>query len=227
MKKKPVFLVCIFLLVFLSGCAYIEEQVQTTPPAIRGFLASAFSSEYGDENRDWMIRWEIPLCFSLSGEYNQQDAHHLMAFIDLLGEQVPALPPLFLSDKNNPANVKIHFISKDEIPSLVPAYVTSNQGFFTYEYQNFLIIKGAIYIDSGLVIQQERDGVVEEEIINLLGLCNDIDFLPESILYSGSPKPYSASQTDYDMLRILYHPSLAPGMSKQDALQALRDIKLQ
>ncbi len=226
-KKNVALATLLALCLFLSGChLWHTNLLPSQSDALRGFYASAFSSEYGDEQRNRMIRWKEPISISVKGRFNQEDLTHLSAFFDLLHEQVPLAPPLSLSSKEEEAHVVILFDTKENIAAATDRYVAGNRGFFTYKYQNFVIVRGNIYVNSALVLQQERDGVVEEELINLLGLCNDIDFLPESLLYTGTPKPQSATQLDYDMLNILYHPALAPGMNQQEAQKALVKAKV-
>lgn len=226
-KKKLCLLTVLLLSLFaLSACHYLAEKQAFTPQALKGFFASAFSNEYGDVDKRPMLRWEKDLTITLQGNYTQEDFFHLSAFLDLLREEVPALPGLFLLDSKSPQqpNVTIHFVPKKDMPALLPGYVAPNRGFFTYRYQDYLIYEATVAIDS-LAAPQEKNAIVEEELLNLLGLCNDIDFLPESILYTGFPKPLTAAPIDFEMLCILYHPSLNPGMREKEAYQALGGVK--
>ena len=216
----------VFFIIFVSIIALFLFLGERTPQdfsqgqdAIQGFFASAFSSEYGDESRDFLLRWETPLTIRLYGTYTQDDFSHLQAFLSLLQEKVPTLP--FLSLVEEEENVSMHFVPAEQMSSIVPSYQRGNQGFFSYEYEDFAIIKGTVVIDSTLIAQETRNRVVEEELINLLGLTNDIFFLPNSLLYTGFPSPVSATPLDYAMLNLLYHPNIQPGITKEKAEKIL------
>lgn len=225
-KKTTLLTLLMAALTLFTSCTFLSQGTPFSQEAVRGFLFSAFSNEYGTTQQRPMIRWEEDVHLSLQGAYTQEDYHHLLAFLDLLKEEVPALPTLLLLEEGSPIspNVTIHFVTRAKMPDILPDYVAPNRGFFTYRYQDYLMVEATVLIDSQMG-PQERNSIVQEELINLLGLTNDIDFLPQSILYTGFPKPSNAAPVDFEMLAILYHPSLRPGMTREEAMKALLYIK--
>jgi len=59
--------------------------------ALDGFFAAAFHSEYGDTQRDALIRWEIPLHLFVKGNPTQEDTQTLQTLLKNLKTNVPSL----------------------------------------------------------------------------------------------------------------------------------------
>ncbi len=218
--KKVFFFLLIFTLGFFPFTTSSKE-FSFSCQAKKGFFATAFSGEYGDVLRNKIVRWEKNIVFSLEDYFTQADTDHLIAFLNLLQNEIPSLPPLLFSSLKEEANVHIHFIPQSQMPLLEKNYIPNNQGFFHYKYQNHHIEEGIILIDSSLADSQKRNAILEEEIVNLLGLGNDLTFFLDSILYEGPQKPVNATELDYEMLNILYHPNIKPGMKKEEVQSLL------
>lgn len=216
--NKPLRPLALFACLLALLC--IPLHPADTTPAMKGFFASAFSAEYGDDGRTRMIRWEEPLFIALAGDPTEEDIACLNALISRLSK-VPGLPPLSLASFGEAANVTLHFVAYGDMKAAVPGYVEGNWGFFHYRRKGYTIYEGTVAIARDVTTQLQRNHLIREEMINLLGLCNDVDFLPQSAIYTGYPKADSLNEIDCEMLALLYHPCLAPGMTMEQARRAL------
>jgi hypothetical protein len=209
------------------ACIYHAASGGSAPSlgvALEGFYAAAFHSEYGDTDRDAMIRWEIPLKLFVQGKSTPEDMKTLQAFLQSLRTNVPGLPDISFSDTENEANVVISFVPFEDMAGSLENYVDHNWGFMNCFSDDTSIRCGLIAIAADVTEQTDRNHLIQEEFVNMLGLTDDLDFSPESIIY----QPYTITQTladmDYEMLNLLYNPDLTYGMSLNEAKAALQKI---
>lgn len=210
-----------------SGGAAKDGTYADSPPsaqALEGFYAAAFHSEYGDTNRDSMIRWEIPLKLFVKGETTPEDMQTLYTFLENLKVNVPGLPDISFIDTESEASVVISFVPFEDMAESLVNYVDDNWGFMNCFSDDTTIRYGLIAIATDVTKQTDRNHLIQEEFVNMLGLTADLDFGPESIIY----QPYTTTQTladmDYKMLNLLYSPQLTYGMSLAKAKTALEGI---
>lgn len=67
------------------------------------------------------------------------------------------------------------------------------------------------------------DGCVEEEMAQVLGLFNDHPSLRPSI-FNDDEEFSRLTSHDADLLRLLYHPSITPGMTKPEAMAIITEL---
>ena len=210
-----------------SGGASKDGTYADTPPsaqALEGFYAAAFHSEYGDTYRDAMIRWEIPLKLFVKGETTSEDMKTLYTLIENLKANVPGLPDISFIDAESEASVVMSFVPFEDMAESLVNYVNENWGFMNCFSDDTTIRYGLIAIATDVTKQKDRNHLIQEEFVNMLGLTADLDFGPDSIIY----QPYTTTQTladmDYEMLNLLYSPKLNYGMSLAQAKAALESM---
>ena len=101
--------------------------------------------------------------------------------------------------------------------------------FFLHENRKFHIVLGLLLLNTSLQPSKEA-ACVNEEMFQVLGLINDVDESPLTMLDQGE---YSASSvpTEYDrlLLRLLYHPEMETGLdhywAKRRALELLPELR--
>lgn len=173
-----------------------------------------FSSEYGSDQRDALIRWDGRLYVQVKGSPTQQDREELQKFLTELGMRVPEMPSIFLTDRDDQANVTIYYAPLSELPDLIPGYVEGNWGFFYVWWTDaYQIYQGTIGIATDVTNQRQRNHLMREELVGALGLCNDHDLYEDSILYQPWTEVQTLSELDWLMLNMLYSPSVQPGMT--------------
>ena len=92
---------------------------------------------------------------------------------------------------------------------------------FCYTYTNYTIHSGEIAIATDVTNQKQRNHLMREELIGLLGLRNDHELYKDSILYQAWTETQTLSEVDWLMMNMLYHPDLTPGMSLNTACDIL------
>jgi len=184
--------------------------------ALDAFYEAAFSGEYGDTQRGVTIRWEDPIVMYMKGDYTNGDIAALVVLLHDLAGQVPGLPELSLTTKEESANVVISFVPPDEMGQAVPEYREGNSGFVWVSYDSSIINYGRIAISTN-TRQQRRSAVIREEVVNMLGLLNDITVTTDSIICQSGKTVTKLSDIDYAMLNYLYSEEINPGTTLEKA----------
>ena len=192
--------------------------------AVDGFFASAFSSEYGGEDRNILIRWASPLKLYIQGEPTGEDTDTLRGFLQELARQVPGLPVLSFVTTKEEANVIVSFVPYAQMAENLSAYEPDNWGFMNCFDDNGDIRYGLIAIASDVTSQLDRNHLIREEFVNMLGLTDDIGFAEDSIIYQPYTRTQSLAAMDYEMLNLLYSPFLLAGMTQEAVRDALAEI---
>lgn len=205
------------VMIFLTSSSLAQSPFQE---AAEGFFASAFSSEYGDKDRTTLVRWETPLSVFVDGTPTAADLAVLKNLFLELKENVENLPAIAFTTVVEEANVRFSFVPLKGMGKAVAGYEKGNWGFMTCYHQNGIISSGEAAVVCDKTTQEQRNHLIQEEFINMLGLCNDIDTSPQSIIFDGWSASQSLAPLDFEMLSLLYSRSLSPGMTMENA----RDI---
>lgn len=229
MKKKA--LASFLAVVLFCSSAFItgvyaepyrpQDKQQALEWAIDMLMVAGFQSEYNNNSRDYMVRWEMPLRISIAGDYTQDDKAVLERFIHQLNEQVTWLPDVRMVSSANQANITMTMAKLDELIDYEPDYEEGNWGYFSFWYDDYKINRGNIVIASDVTTQEERNHLILEEFIGVLGLANDITKFSDSIITQKWTTVQELSPLDWHMLNILYEPWLYPGITSHEAYDIL------
>ncbi len=200
----------------------MASQAQDANLALKGFYESAFQGEFGDTKRGATVRWEDPIVIHPTGSYTESDLYALVKLIFDLSKNVPELPHMIISNKRDGANVVMSFVKEKDMAKAVKGYRKGNIGFVWVEYNDFVIERAEIAIDIE-TMQEKRAAVVREEIVNMLGLLNDITVTRESIICQRGKTVSDLTVIDYAMLNYLYSPLLPAGTTMDDAIRILEN----
>jgi len=186
------------------------------------FARAAFRAEYDSADTDVLRRWAGPIRVYAEGSMTPADAQALDDFIIELSRRVRGLPPVWRVSGEKAASLVIRYAPLEDLPALDDSYVPGNWGFFTFWYDDaWRIDQAQVLIASDVTNQQERDHLLLEELTGALGLANDLDDPPDSILYQGWTLTRQLSELDWQLLNLLYDARLRPGMSLRQARRAL------
>ena len=156
----------------------------------------------------------------MKGDYTNGDMATLAALIYDLAGQVPDLPELSLTTREESANVILTFVPMDEMKEVVPQYKEGNIGFVWVNYDRFVIHSAKIAISTSTK-QQKRSAVIREEVVNMLGLLNDITVTKDSIICQSGKTVTHLSEIDFAMLNYLYSNEISPGTTLEKAKRIL------
>jgi hypothetical protein len=209
-----VVLICFILLFPAIGSA-------ASSLAVQGFYESAFQGEYEDTQRSVTVRWAQPITIYMKGDYTKGDVATLAALLYDLSCNVQNLPQLSLTTKPEGANVTMSFVPYDRMDEAVTGYEEGNVGFVWVNYDRYVVTRAEIAISSTNTSQKKRSAVIREEVVNMLGLLNDITCTRKSIICQDDRSVTDLSSIDYEMLNLLYSPLMLPGTTRKRAGEIL------
>jgi len=225
MKKLLLFLL-IFCLLLPSALAATTFAPKTASEgkllALDCLQYSSFGAEYNSTN-NYLKRWEEEIRIYAYGSPTNSDLATLDHFIMQLSFRCPFLPPIKRVNSESSANVTIYFGPLETLGNHINGYVKNNWGFFTYTYSNsgYNIYRGKIAIASDVTKQKQRNHLIMEELVGVLGMANDHELYSDSIVYAPWTETQQLSDIDWLMLNMLYHPSLSCGMTYKQARNIL------
>ncbi len=222
LARLAALLICLMLPALSAGAS--QADARPSALALEGFFAAAFQSEYGDTQRNTLIRWEIPLSLYVKGKPTKEDRQTLDALLDSLKSNVPGLKEISFAKTEAEANVIISFVPFADMAESLVNYEARNWGFMNCLSDDVSIRYGLIAIAADVTDQENRNHLIQEEFVNMLGLTTDLDFAPESIIYQPYTDTQALADMDYEMLSLLYGPYVAYGMSQEEAKAVLNKI---
>ena len=208
-------------LAFFAGAP--ERAARREPPGLRAaFAEAAFRAEYDEPGRDTLRRWAARIRLFAQGAYTPQDLLTLETFVGELNAKVKGLPEVSLARSAEEANVLLSFAPLSDLPALLSGYVAGNWGFFMFWTDaRQEMTRARVLIASDVTSQQERSHLLLEELTGLLGLPNDLEGHPDSIIHQRWTTTQALSELDWQLLNLVYDARLRPGMGWQEAQQAL------
>lgn len=212
MKKLTALLLC--LMTILSSALAADFSPANARAAQASALelmkVCAFGSEYGSAHN--LARWEKPLRIFVGGNPTAADLNALDDFLIDLTVHVPMLPNVSIVKSKADANITLYYVPLKEMGKYITNYVDGNWGMFRVWWSSHQMTSAEIAIATDVTTQRARIHLMKEELVGVLGLCNDHDKYADSILYQPWTTTQELSDVDWLMLNMLYHPSVTPGM---------------
>ncbi len=191
----------------------------------RVFASLAFDMEWGDR-REGLVRYEAPVAVGLDGDWPAPQVAFLRDYLATMAHQAGIV--IGLAD--GPANLHVRLVPGSRFERLLPtAYCVVAQG--DVAWQDFALkpsdfggtaLARARRIDQMTIFIPDHAppymvrNCLLEEIPQALGLANDLYGLGSSIFNDDAAHLWP-TKLDYLMLRVLYDPALATGMSRRRA----------
>lgn len=216
----------------LTGCRENSlNSVTMSQPQPQAFTPSAESIEYfkdvagrsefgGAHNiRKWP-QGELRLC--VGGQQNPEDKQELETRIIPELNQLIAPSNQIVQSCEAP-QIELQYMPASEMSGYFgDKYIPGNLGFFWTSFKDSKLTNAKIAIESTKrVTQRERNHLLREELTQTLGLMADSNKYPNSIFYQGWTDINDYAEIDRDLIRMLYHPSITPGMSAEQAASIL------
>lgn len=186
-----------------------------TAETIEYFVDVALSSEYGDSGT--IRKWQNGLRIQVFGTPTATDLQTLST----VTQELSHLTGLAIALVNESPNVELHFAPIAKFAQLEPNYKTGNEGFFWTWYENGVIDRARILINSQQT-DTVRSHLLREEFTQSLGLMNDSRRHPDSIFYQGWTETQTFSPADQAIIQMLYQAKLQPNMTQAEVMQALQ-----
>lgn len=242
-KKMGIIIISSFVVVLLGIFFYNKlAKVDYIPTAyetelIDYFKEVALQSEF-DEDINRVIKWKQPmlLCVVKDKTYKRQmDA--IQKTIDGINELATDGFKIELTNEPKKSNSFIYLCSREYVAKLAPNFYksftddidvdVSGFAYMEFNWNNYKINKSFIYIDPEDPIDIQESTILEE-ITQGVGLPNDPESYSNSIFYEHKSeeniviKEYS--QLDKDVIKLLYHPKMKPGLDSTQCEKVIKRI---
>lgn len=224
-----------FLILFLfsfSNCAesqirdgnhkFSKEEVHTY------FKEVALGSEFG--NSEAVVKkWQEDIKIYVSGEESDFLRENLDRMMKEINELVSPSIKLTRVNKASDANFEIFYGTANEYVKKEPKVkrlVSGNFGLF-YVYSNAQkeLYRGTMYIDiSRVKAKDTQRHILLEELTQALGLMNDSYEYKRSIFFQKWTLTQDYANIDRELIRLLYHPKIKPGMSPEQVDRVLQAL---
>lgn len=205
-----VLLMTLALLPPQKALAYSSRDLST---ALEQFRDCAFSAEYGGNGRDYTVRWEKPIHVYMSGDYTDKDVAFFFRFVMELTQNVPGLPEIRLVNTLEDSNIQMYFAPLDSLHTYISSYTEGNWGYFTFWHSGSGITRAKIAISTDVTDQTQRNHLLMEEFVGVLGLANDHYLDKKSILYGKWTETQKLTDADWLMLSFLYDQRFSAGLT--------------
>lgn len=167
-------------------------------------------------------KWTEDINVRIEGEPTGEDLLTLKRAIDLLNQLQDEIT---LKIDYFQTSIVISFQPESTFVNAHAKYQSVNPGFFWVRWIEEEIYSGTVLIDSEDT-QAHRNAMIAEELTQALGLMNHSSRYPDSIFNDAQ---IVANQTlslmDKKMVTMLYRPELKPGMSVDEALTVLSELR--
>lgn len=167
-------------------------------------------------------KWAEPLIYRIHGEPTSEDLERATQFFQWL-ETVEGFPGIREAGPEEASNIDIHFCGPEEMAQILGDWTWGCDGGVTFWYDEDKIWSATVCIRTD-ISQEVRNSVILEELYNGLGPIQDTDLRLDSIIWSGYSSPQWLTQEDMLILRLLYHPTLEPGMDREACAEAIRAL---
>ena len=195
--------------------------LEYSPQLIEHFAEIGLNVEYGTA-MPALRRWTQEVRIKVHGTPTSEDLRVLRQVVSELNHLVTGVG---LRVAGQDSNIDIYFVPESWFATLEPAYVPVNLGFYRVWWDGSgAIYRARILVASQGTTQRERSHIVREELTQSLGLFNDSWKYPDSIFYQGWTDTTEYLELDAAAIRLLYHPSLRPGMLREEVLAVLSTL---
>lgn len=183
--------------------------------------------EYSDGTGEANLvqKWLMPLYYRLYGTPTDTDKEVLNALCEQLNA-IPGFPGIYPATEDYPENVSISFLEPETFDASFSEVINGEYAFgavqFWYYTDSNEIYTGRIGCRTD-IDQRERNSVLVEEVINMLGISDTV-LRPDSITYQYSNENTRLSDVDLLILRLLCDPAIQCGMDAERCAAIIQEL---
>ncbi len=219
----------LFLTLALVSCKVEEEGGDVgLNEAAQYLLEIGFGTELGSSPKV-LRRWDQPVKIFVVDTTFRELHQELRLIVNELNTLID-LVEFSLTTKQSEANIIVYCGDADTFgnqyePSSKP-YLSSNQGlFWLYWNAGNNMTKASVFVDVFRTRELScQKHLLREELTQSLGLMQDSNRYLESIFQQAWTCTTSYSDIDREVIKLLYHPKLRAGMSRDEARAVLKRI---
>lgn len=183
---------------------------------LRYFNEVCLAAEYNSGGDPSLIqKWVDPILYCIHGDCTQEDRQVLTDFVEALNT-LEGFPGMYEVSEN--ANLNFYFCDREEFVQRIGGDIHGEaaDGAVTFWYDSDNVVFRAVICIRTDIDQYTRNSVILEEIYNGLGPIQDTQLRDDSIIYAGFSETQSLTETDWMILKLLYHPDIRCGMTMEE-----------
>ena len=235
-------IIVIIFVCFFGYIVYLSIQLKNKEYAlslydkelISYFKEIALQSEYSD-NPEKVVKWKDPMILFVNkqGE-NKPQMLIIKKTIDKINQLSTDGFKIVLTNNFSKCNSVLFLCNKEKLNELAPFfydivtdgidYNISGYSYSEFDTNTYIIDRSLIYINTEEPLDTQ-ESVILEEITQSIGLSFDSKKYPNSIFFQNKSeqkvKVKKYSKLDSEIIRILYHPYIKPGMNTREIEQAI------
>lgn len=194
------------------------------------FIEIATGSEIGVSQ--YIRKWEQPVKIWIkSDSLYQEQIDFLKLKIEEINEIKPKYLKIELVDDSSACNSVFTICRyenlKEVSPELISRITPNFAGWTNFNFRKYKIYKSQIFINTSKSMTMQKNAILEE-LVQSLGLCQDILNDKESLFYENKNKEGLICQTinekDHKIIELLYHPKIKPGFDRYEIEKVLRKV---
>lgn len=204
---------------YLPGCT--QEEM------IRYFEEVVLSIEYtdGTGDADRAKKWLTPIYYQIFGDATEEDLTVLNGLCDLLNA-VPGFPGIHPAEEPQQQNLSISFLAPADFTDSFSDVIHGEDAFGAVQFWYYTATNELHTARIGIrtdIDQTVRNSVLQEEIVNMLGLSDTV-LRPDSITYQYSNDNVCLSDIDLVILKLLYDPAMGAGFDAETCSAVLQEL---
>ena len=166
-------------------------------------------------------KWLKPIYYEIYGSADEVDVAAIRWVAELLNG-INGFPGMFRANDNNKANVKYYFGNITYIQAAMG--ITDNSArsctrlFADNDTKKIQLAKIGIVSDT--TSRKDRNSLILEETLQMLGLNQSTLNYPQSLFYKNNSTPQVPDEMDWAIVKLLYSPEVTAGMDKSSAITA-------
>ena len=207
--------------------SYLYREDIPLEQVLTYFQEVTAQTEYstGDGNPALIQKWLYPILLEIQGEPTERDLEILENFFEQLN-QIPGFPGIAMAVDLQQPNLTISFLTSQIFHEQFDDFIQGEDAWGAAQYWYFddtnEIYSGRIgYLTD--IPQLDRDSILLEEIVNLLGITDTV-LREDSIVYQYSNSNLELSDVDWLLLELLYHPDIQSGMNAQQCEEIIAEL---
>jgi len=236
LNRKTALLIIILSIIGIFTFKYIShteyEMTEYEKELTEYFNEIALESEF-DNSSENVIKWTKPMkLYILKDKEYEQQVSFIKNTVETINEITQDDFKIELMSDLKESNSVIFLCEREkaiELDSALFEGISEDfSGLSLAEFNNrFEIYSSRIFIDVTEPIELQKS-VILEEITQSLGLLNDSEKYTNSIFYEkqyiDNNSNYEYSKEDIEIIKLLYHPYMKPGLTKVEAENILKRI---
>jgi hypothetical protein len=175
-------------------------------------------------------KWSTDMKVFVAGDASAESMKELKKIVNEINSLVNDGFKITLVSKKEDSNLLLFFGGKSAYANIFPKeapLLKGSSGLCTISWNSRnQIVNGHIFIKNENISSHEQRHVIREELTQALGFGKDSPRYMESIFQSSFTTPTEYSAIDKELIKLLYHPQMSPGLLSAEVESVIARILL-